>query len=53
MLLVRYIGDPLGPCIEVTVENRSGRRRTDFYLAWPARRPKILDALGPIRTLRK
>lgn len=51
-LLVRYIAAASGPCIEVTVENEAGRRRTDLYLPWPARRPKVLDPLGRIRTAR-
>jgi hypothetical protein len=42
----------LGPGIEVTVDNQSGRRRTAFYLPWPARRPKVIDRLGRIRTKR-
>ncbi|HEX8653934.1 MAG TPA: hypothetical protein VF693_01760 [Allosphingosinicella sp.] len=50
--LVRYIAGAAGTGIEVTVENASGRRRTDFYLPWPARRPKILDPRGRIRTAR-
>ena len=52
VLRVRYVVGAAGRGIEVTVENNSGQRRTDFYLAWPARRPKVLDPLGRIRTAR-
>jgi hypothetical protein len=51
-LLVRYQTDALGPWLEVTVENAEGRRRTDRYLAWPARRIKKLDPIGRVRTER-
>jgi hypothetical protein len=51
-LLVRYRADAVEPLIEVTVENEAGRRRTDYYLTWPARRRKILDPLGRIRPMR-
>jgi len=52
-LRIRYFAHPLGPWFDVTVENASGRRRTDRYLAWPGRRAKSLDALGRVRTKRR
>jgi hypothetical protein len=51
-LRVRFCSGPSGPRFVVTVEDAVGRRSVDAYVGLPGARPKIVDALGRIRTKR-
>jgi hypothetical protein len=51
-LRVRFCSGAAGPSFVVTVEDSSGRRSVDHYVGQPGARPRIVDALGRIRTIR-
>jgi ketosteroid isomerase-like protein len=44
---------PAGGALVLTIEDRNGRRSEDEYVGVTARRPKVIDRLGRIRTRRQ
>jgi hypothetical protein len=52
-LSVRYSTPRFTRRMSVTVEDRTGRRCVDEYVGWPARRAKITDRQGRVRTQRR
>lgn len=52
-LSARYSSDAFNRRIDVTVEDRNGRRVEDAYIGTPARHVKVIDQIGRIRTKRR